>query len=278
MTAYPLSTVVVTPDQFEQLRRTVRHLRDQHDADKMELVIVAPSEDAVRDHRNGELSGFANVAIVPVGPIPNVDKAAASAVPAASSPAVVAYGTWTDPTRAGGSIDCLPGHNISYKKEVLESFGASLPDRLGRDGGLLDELQGNGARFGFEPAARIAHMNPSLVGATTDLRFSAGQLYGHMRATSENWSMLKRMLYIVGGPAIPAVRMQRFYGGFFADGIRPDIGKRVTAGFGLRADHGWPGPDGWLRIGFGWFGRQAGDFEMDRRQHVRRRELDNMAE
>ena len=83
-----LTVVVVTPARFDQLRRTVRHVREQSVAHRVELLIVAPTEDAVADHRDGELSGFWGVEIVPVGPIPNVDKASAHGVRAARAPVV----------------------------------------------------------------------------------------------------------------------------------------------------------------------------------------------
>lgn len=35
-----LSVVVVTPGRFAQLRRTVRHLREQDIADRIELLVV----------------------------------------------------------------------------------------------------------------------------------------------------------------------------------------------------------------------------------------------
>lgn len=319
-----LSVVVVTPDRFHQLRKTVRHLREQSAASRTQLVIVAQRESAVDDRHDGELDGFADVKIVEAGPIPNVDKASAHGIHAATSHAValvedhafcqpgwaeaiieahrkpdevigsvilnanphrmlswvnllVAYGPWTDATLAG-SIDCLPGHNISYKREALLSYGDKLPDRLGRDGGLLDDLAGAGARFQLEPGAHIAHVNPSILKATTDLRFSAGRLYGHMRATSEGWSPAKRALYIAGGPAIPAVRFKRFWDDYFASGRRRDILPRIlpALAYGLVLD-GLGQMVGYA-AGPGGTVEKLATFEMDRRQHVTARERATMDE
>ncbi len=313
-----LTVVVVTPARFDQLRRTVRHVREQSVAHRVELVIVAPTEDAVADHRDGELSGFWGVEIVPVGPIPNVDKASAHGVRAARAPVValvedhaftqpgwadaiirahkaeaevigsvilnanpdrmlswvnilVAYGTWTDAHHAG-PIDCLPGHNITYKRDVLVDYGDELADRLGRDGGLLDDLSGQGARFVLEPEAAIAHVNPSILSATTDLRFSAGRLYGAMRAESEQWSFAKKLLYVAGGPLIPLVRFKRFHDEFFATGRRKDIAPRVypALAFGLALD-GLGQMAGYVS-GPGGATAKLATFEMDRRQHITARE------
>lgn len=83
-----LSAVVVSPTSFDQIRKTVRHLREQDGADALELVLVAVSEAALADARPHELEGFARVVVVPVGPIPNVDKASAAGVRAATAPAI----------------------------------------------------------------------------------------------------------------------------------------------------------------------------------------------
>ena len=319
-----LTVVVVTPLRFAQLRRTVRHLREQSVAHRVELVIVAPTEDAVADHRPGELDGFWAVEVVPVGPIPNVDKASASGVHAARASVValvedhafvqpgwaeaivrahksddevigsvilnanprrmlswvnilVAYGPWTDAVRAG-TIDCLPGHNITYKRDVLTGYGEHLPERLGRDGGLLTDLAAEGARFRLEPEAAIAHVNPSVLRATVDLRFSAGRLYGHMRAEEEGWSRAKRLLYVAGGPLIPAVRFKRFHGEYFASGRRRDITPRVYPALALGLALDGIGQMAGYCAGPGGTVEKLAVFEMDRLQHITAGERRDIAE
>lgn len=90
MTSPPpsLSVVIVTPHDFAHIRRAVRHLRDQEAAVEIELILVAPSKAAVSDIRCGELDGFGATRTLDVGPIHNVDRAAASGVVAASADAV----------------------------------------------------------------------------------------------------------------------------------------------------------------------------------------------
>jgi hypothetical protein len=67
MTAPELSVVCVTPHDFTQIRKTVRDLREQEDAARVELLIVCTSEDAVDDVRPDELTGFAAVRRIAVG-------------------------------------------------------------------------------------------------------------------------------------------------------------------------------------------------------------------
>jgi hypothetical protein len=80
----------VTARTFATIRATVRALRAQTIASDIELLIVAPSAEAVDDARPWELEGFARVEVVPVGPIASVDDASATGILRASAPVVVA--------------------------------------------------------------------------------------------------------------------------------------------------------------------------------------------
>jgi hypothetical protein len=88
-TSFPaLSVVLVTPGQFTILRRTVRFLRSQTIYERLELIIVAPTEAAVSDRRPDETACFHAIKVVPVGSITDVDKAAAYGIAVASAPVV----------------------------------------------------------------------------------------------------------------------------------------------------------------------------------------------
>jgi hypothetical protein len=71
-----LSAVVVTPRDFRSISRTVQSLAAQSLASSIELVIVAPTVQAVETEAE-RLLGFHSVQIVSAGPITNVDHAAA---------------------------------------------------------------------------------------------------------------------------------------------------------------------------------------------------------
>ncbi|MEJ5913725.1 hypothetical protein [Pseudokineococcus sp. 1T1Z-3] len=83
-----LSVVVVSPHGFTHVRRCVRHLREQDDAARVELVLVVPGRASLDDAAPGELDGFASVVVLPVGPVPDVDRAAGRGLLAASAPVV----------------------------------------------------------------------------------------------------------------------------------------------------------------------------------------------
>ena len=81
-----LSVVLVAPNDFGQVRKTVHHLLAQTALHRMELVLVASSRAALGDA--AELDRFPAHRIVEVGPIGRRGIAAAAGVPAARSPIV----------------------------------------------------------------------------------------------------------------------------------------------------------------------------------------------
>jgi hypothetical protein len=119
---------------------------------------------------------------------------------------LLSYGGWP-PTMKRGELTDIALHNSSFKRDVLLSYGDQLAHLLSRSGGLLRKLREDGHKFLFEPSARIHHVNPSTPGATLQLRLKAGRLYAASRASSEKWSLVKRLIYTAASPMIPAVRI-----------------------------------------------------------------------
>lgn len=151
-------------------------------------------------------------------------------------------------------------------------YGEALGDKLGRDGGLLDDLTAKGARFGFEPEAALAHVNPSTLSSTVDLRFSAGRLYGATRARTEQWSKARRLLYTLGGPMIPAVRLKRLHDDYFSGGRRRPLAPRVYPALTLGLVLDGLGQMVGYAAGPGGTVEKLATFEMDRLQHISARE------
>ena len=115
---------------------------------------------------------------------------------------LIGYGYWYPPL-ARGEADFLPGHNASFKTEVLRSYGAELPELLVADLILHQRLREDGHRLLLEPAARFAHLNES------DWRTQARGLhlwyrcYGPLRVRAGRWSRARHGLYVAAAPAIP---------------------------------------------------------------------------
>lgn len=116
------------------------------------------------------------------------------------------YGPWLDPIPAG-EYDHIPGHNSSYKRDVLLTCGDALPEILEAESILQWHLRGLGHCFAIEPAARTCHENFSKLGASFPLRFHGGRLFAASRA--REWSGVRRALYTCAAPLIPVVRLLR---------------------------------------------------------------------
>lgn len=81
-----LSVVVITPDRFATIGKTLRHLEAQNVAAQLEILIVAPSRGLALDESC--LRHFHSYSIVETGPITSTAKARAAGVRAASAPIV----------------------------------------------------------------------------------------------------------------------------------------------------------------------------------------------
>jgi hypothetical protein len=160
----------------------------------------------------------------------------------------------------------------------LLEYGDDLVHVLGRGAGLLRDLAAKGHRFYLESEARIAHVNPSLLRSMAKLRFNAGRLSAALRAEREGWSLLRRLAYVAGAPAIPFVRFKRIYDDLFRGGRRRHLVPKVFPALML----------GLLIDGLGemvGFATGPGDsvetlavFEMDRMQHVTEADRDRLDE
>lgn len=83
-----MSVVLVSPDNYQTLARTVSVLRRQSAADQLELVIVAPSL-LTLDMPDSERHTFAAVRVVEIGSVRRFAAAHAAGVRAATAPVVV---------------------------------------------------------------------------------------------------------------------------------------------------------------------------------------------
>ena len=82
-----LSVVIVAPQRFESIRKTIRKLRMQTIKDRLEIIVVVPSAGEVGVVES-DLSGFFGYKIVGVGAIRSVDRAAAQSIRSATAPVV----------------------------------------------------------------------------------------------------------------------------------------------------------------------------------------------
>jgi hypothetical protein len=120
-------------------------------------------------------------------------------------------------TEYGGWLHCktaeeqehIPGHNSSYKKEVLLEYGDRLEEMIAAESAMQFDLRTRGHRFCIDREARAFHLNPSVLLPSLGLTFWGGRLFAANRA--RNWSVGKRLVYIFGAPLIPLVRFAKIW-------------------------------------------------------------------
>jgi Glycosyl transferase family 2 len=246
-----MSVIILTPDSYDTIRKTMNCLRAQTVRDQLEIIVVAPSTSGL----NGEpeLKDFNRVRLVEVGPMNSTAVARAAGVREATAPVIalaedhsypepqwaealiaahrgpwaavgpavgnanpqsalswanlaIEYGPWLDPAPRG-PMDHLPGHNSSYKRDLLLAYGSQLEAMLHAESVLHWNLRGQGHQLYLESSARTFHLNFSLALPTIPLRFFGGRLFAASRA--QGWSGLRRFLYAAASPLIPLVRLRR---------------------------------------------------------------------
>lgn len=119
---------------------------------------------------------------------------------------LIEYNEWLYPA-PGGVKHHLPGHNSSYKREILMQYGSDLESWLESESLLHWNLRSKGYQLYVEPSAVTRHLNFSRLGPSVSLRFFAGRLFAGMRISG--WSIFRRAIYATGSFLIPFVRLVR---------------------------------------------------------------------
>lgn len=118
------------------------------------------------------------------------------------------FGPFQEPV-VRGEVNHLPGHNTSYKRDMLLEFGTDLEQLLNFEEFLQAELRAKGHRLLLEPAARCRHINVSRPLSLMWFEYHCGRAFADQRARRGRWSLARRLLHIVCGPLVPAVRLRR---------------------------------------------------------------------
>jgi predicted dehydrogenase len=121
-TVYPLTAIASTPTGYAALRTTVAHLRRQTVVDQIELILVGPSEDALVAPQR-ELSGFAAVSTVAIGPVTSIGAANAAGVRRARGRVVVLTEDhcFPDPDWAAALIEAHRPDDVSAVGPVVKN-------------------------------------------------------------------------------------------------------------------------------------------------------------
>jgi hypothetical protein len=109
--------------------------------------------------------------------------------------------------RTAGSVESGPGHNTSYKRAVLRSFGDELESLYQSERMLHYRLREGGHRILAEPRAQLAHVNISVPREALRHAFLGGALFGQYRAAE--MGLAERIGRTIGAPLVPVVRCWR---------------------------------------------------------------------
>ena len=117
-----------------------------------------------------------------------------------------AYGEWTHPV-SSGPVRHLPGHNSSYKTDILLEFGDELETLMEAESVLHRHLLAKGYGLYLESGTRTSHLNFDTWSAWIPARYYTGRQFASTWAHS--WSWPRRLLFTVASPLIPWVRLWR---------------------------------------------------------------------
>lgn len=93
-----LSVVIVTPDRYDTIRKTIGYLRSQTVADRLEIVIVAPSKQSL-DLDAAHLAPFAGFCVVEVGHVDSLGEGNAAGVREATASVIALLEDHSRPER-----------------------------------------------------------------------------------------------------------------------------------------------------------------------------------
>jgi hypothetical protein len=116
------------------------------------------------------------------------------------------YGPWVE-AATSGPVDDLPGHNSSFKRDVLLEYGNGLEAALRAHPLIGQDLRRRGHDLYLEATARTAHLNVTEPSAWLRERFAGGRFFAGLR--SADWPFTRRLAYALGSPLIPPIRCYR---------------------------------------------------------------------
>lgn len=178
---------------------------------------------------------------------------------------LIGYGPWLTPSPSR-EAEFLPGHNSSYKREVLLEYRDQLDRMMEAETVLHWDLRGKGHRLYMESTASVAHTNFSLWSSWLPAQYYNGRLFAGTRARQK--PLTWRFVFTLGSPLIPAVRLWRIWAGLPSKELKGRFLRCIhSMVIGLAVD----GVGQMIGYAFGAGNalERVGKYEMDRFRHVR---------
>jgi len=247
-----LAAIVVIPDTYDTVRRTMNHLREQTVAKQIEIIFVAPSHRQLRLDES-ELKCFHSWHVVEAGMMTSIAWGFVTGIRHAHAPIVAltedhsfpdanwaellitahqqswaaigpsmrngnpntllswadfyqAYGEWTHPI-SSGSVRHLPGHNSSYKRDILLAYGDQAENLMQAESVLHRHLRAQGHELLLESRTCTTHINFDSWSSWIPAQYYGGRVFAATWALP--WSWPRRLLFTAAAPLIPWVRLWR---------------------------------------------------------------------
>ena len=263
-----LAAIVVIPDTYDSVRRTLRHLQAQTVVKQIEVIFVVPSQEQCGLDET-ELACFHSWQVIEIGTIESIARGFAAGIRKANAPVVAltedhsfpevnwaqvliaaheqrwaavgpsikngnpdnmlswadfyaSYSEWTQPI-SSGSVRHLPGHNSSYKKDILLTYGDQLESLMQAESVLHRYLRARGYQLWLESNTYTLHLNFTAWTPWIKAQYYTGRQFAATWA--QPWSWPRRMLFTVASPGIPLIRLWR---------IQKHIRLAHAAGFFIR--------------------------------------------
>jgi hypothetical protein len=228
--AKPELSVVLVCDRVETIATTLRHLRDQSAADRIELVVVAPRAAGLAGRWLGH-EPFAAARLVEIDNLGSLSGGSAAGVRAATAP-VVAFGeshsypvpAWAEALIAAhrgpwaavgpGMTNANPGRALSWASLLLDYGPWVEPDRAKE----RDDLPGHNSSYKVGVLARYGEALPALLEAETllhaDLRARGHRLWLEPKARVAHLNVTRRRSWpverLVAGRRFAGARARRW--------------------------------------------------------------------
>ena len=123
------------------------------------------------------------------------------------------YGSFVHPAHRGVA-PLISGNNVSYKRDILMSFGDRLEDVLTIDFNLQEILHKRGVPLFVESRALAAHQHFTNVMGEAVTGHHYCRLLAAKRVQTQDWSIGRRLLHGIGAPlGSPAIRLFRLLRG-----------------------------------------------------------------
>jgi len=107
------------------------------------------------------------------------------------------------PGRSSQEMADIPGANMSYKKEVFETYGPMTGGTYCSDTEFHWRLARDGYRLKFVPEALVFHHNIDRLGRFLKHEYEHGRSFARVRVRFQNFSMLRRWTYVAFSFLLP---------------------------------------------------------------------------